>query len=539
MANNRRFMHTSMIVLLAAFLLLAFITPVSAVYDELPFYNRSNCPDNATSRLVIQHIEGTLYKWLECEIPGGSLSIYMIEPEERYLNEYEAEQLLKASREWLVQYENTRYSSEPVDPAIATYPALENRIDYKGLYENRQLELNVMVDNRTAVSGSTAATYPYYNSGFLTMDFNSDYMRGSAFMITPNVVLTNAHNVYSSSLGGWYTKITFSPGQYETVYPNAVKPYGTLSPIMAETNESYIYYEDNNDRNNAVKYDYAALFFEEIFTGITTFAPLEFNNIPKAVSLIGYPGVVRDANTLGMWKAEGVLIDYDSHSLFYDAYSSGGSSGSPVIIYNEQSDSYRVVAIHSFASPGNFSGGPHLNNLNRDIIEEWMRWAPDTNSDAIISLTLNKNSLTLDEGGKEALIATIEPQESEGTELRWSSSNNTVATVDANGMVSALKGGNAIITVKTIDSSKSATCTVTVISESGEIGLPGYYPAGDINDDGVVNVQDVALALQHVLMLTELDGSALISADVNGDGEVNVIDVTLIMQFSLGLITVF
>jgi uncharacterized protein YjdB len=111
--------------------------------------------------------------------------------------------------------------------------------------------------------------------------------------------------------------------------------------------------------------------------------------------------------------------------------------------------------------------------------------------------------------------------------------------VDANGMVSALAGGNAIITVKTIDGGKAATCTVTVISKSGEIGLPGDYPSGDVNNDGVINVQDVTLVLQHVLKLNELDESALISADLNGDGEVNVIDVTLLMQFSLGLITVF
>jgi V8-like Glu-specific endopeptidase len=539
LANNRRLMQVVIKALLVALFLAPFITPVTAFDGEPPSYSRSDCPDNATSRLVVQYIEGSLYKWLECETPDGSLSIYMIEPEKKYLSKYEMVRLLKASREWMVQYENAVTNSEPTDHAIASYPAVDKIIDYHIPAGNKQLELNVMVDNRTAVSSSTTVTYPYYNSGFLTVDFNSDYMRGSGFMITPYVVLTNAHNVYSRSLGGWYTKITFSPGQYETVYPNAVKPYGTLSPSMAETNESYIYYEDNNDRNNAVRYDYAALFFEETYTGISTFVPLEFNSIPTDVSLISYPGIVRDANTLGIWRADGVLTNYDSHCLFYSAYSSGGSSGGPVLTYDEMSDSYRVVAIHSFASPGNFSGGPHLNDLNRDIIEEWMRWSPETTSDTILSLTLNKNSLTLDEGGKEALIATIEPQDSAGAELRWSSSNKAVAIVDANGMVSALTGGNTIITVKTTDGSKSATCTVTVLSESGEIGIPGYYPAGDINDDGVINVQDVALTLQHVLKLNKLDGSALISADVNGDGEVNVIDVTLIMQLSLGLITVF
>lgn len=62
---------------------------------------------------------------------------------------------------------------------------------------------------------------------------------------------------------------------------------------------------------------------------------------------------------------------------------------------------------------------------------------------------------------------------------------------------------------------------------------------GDINDDGEINVQDVALVMRHVLDIEELTEAQEAVADVNGDGNINVQDVTLIMQHALGLIDDF
>jgi len=493
-------------------------------------------------RLVMQIIAGDLYKWQEFEDDDSSF-ILLLEPEQKLLTDAETTALYTASRRWIIEYQNLNHTGQPslTDPGSYSYNenTADDTIAPHTAVITREIERQAMVDNRTAVGGNKTVTYPYWNNGFLTIDFNSDYMRGSGFLISPYVVLTNAHNVYSDYLGGWFDEIEFSPAQYETVWPNAVKPFGTLSPVLAETNENYIFHENNNDRDQSIKFDYAALFFEETFSEINTYVPLEFNYIPSDVTVIGYPGIVKDANTMGMWKADGTLISYDTHCLFYDAYTSGGSSGSPVLSYNQQSDTYRVVAVHSFASPGNFSGGPHLNDLNRDMIEKWLSWTPETNSNPVTSLTLNPTSLTLDVGDKEALIVTINPDDATNSELSWSSSNISVVRVDANGMVTAVAGGTATITVKTIDGSQSANCLVSVNTAEGEVGLPGDFHIGDINEDGIINVQDVTLVMQHVLLITALADQALAAADVNGDGEVNVIDVTLLMQYSLGLISTF
>ena len=78
------------------------------------------------------------------------------------------------------------------------------------------------------------------------------------------------------------------------------------------------------------------------------------------------------------------------------------------------------------------------------------------------SVSLDKTSLELTEGGTGTLIATVEPNNATNRNVTWESSNTSVATVDANGLVTAVSAGTAIITVTTADGGKTATCEVTV-----------------------------------------------------------------------------
>ena len=77
------------------------------------------------------------------------------------------------------------------------------------------------------------------------------------------------------------------------------------------------------------------------------------------------------------------------------------------------------------------------------------------------SVSLDKPSATLNVGGTVQLTATISPSDAYNEKLTWSTSNASVATVDANGKVTALSRGTANITVTT-DNGKTATCAVTV-----------------------------------------------------------------------------
>ena len=78
----------------------------------------------------------------------------------------------------------------------------------------------------------------------------------------------------------------------------------------------------------------------------------------------------------------------------------------------------------------------------------------------VTGVSLNTDSLTLEEGGTATLTATITPSNATDQNVTWSSDNESVATVDQNGRVTAVAQGGATITAA-VDG-KSAKCSVTV-----------------------------------------------------------------------------
>ena len=80
----------------------------------------------------------------------------------------------------------------------------------------------------------------------------------------------------------------------------------------------------------------------------------------------------------------------------------------------------------------------------------------------VTGVRLDKKELKLTTGGGYSLTATVEPSDATDASVSWSSSNSDVASVDADGHVSALSEGTAIISVKTTDGGFTASCEVTV-----------------------------------------------------------------------------
>ena len=80
----------------------------------------------------------------------------------------------------------------------------------------------------------------------------------------------------------------------------------------------------------------------------------------------------------------------------------------------------------------------------------------------VTEVTLDKTELTLTEGETETLTATVRPDNADNRKVTWSSDKTEVATVDGDGRVTAVKAGEAVVTVTTEDGGKTATCKVTV-----------------------------------------------------------------------------
>ena len=79
----------------------------------------------------------------------------------------------------------------------------------------------------------------------------------------------------------------------------------------------------------------------------------------------------------------------------------------------------------------------------------------------VTQVKLNRTSLTLSLYEQKTLTATYKPKNAAHTMITWSSSNQKVATVDENGLVTGLAKGKCTITAKS-ENGKTAKCTVTV-----------------------------------------------------------------------------
>ncbi|WP_055665734.1 Ig-like domain-containing protein [Desnuesiella massiliensis] len=103
-------------------------------------------------------------------------------------------------------------------------------------------------------------------------------------------------------------------------------------------------------------------------------------------------------------------------------------------------------------------------NLNFDALDiDDTGYLVDPSTVIAESISLDKTSLNMLEGTTEKLTATVLPENTTNKKVTWTSSDSSVAFVDENGNVVAIKEGQAIITATTTDGTNlTATCNVTV-----------------------------------------------------------------------------
>ncbi len=138
------------------------------------------------------------------------------------------------------------------------------------------------------------------------------------------------------------------------------------------------------------------------------------------------------------------------------------------------------------------------------------------------SIELNETSAFMYKGQTLQLEATVLPENVTNGDVTWSTSDETIATVDENGLVTAVKGGDAVITATTADGSNlTATCSIRV------------YKRGDVNNDGEVNGADLNILINIILgkdSADNYDGRA----NVHEDDEINGSDINDEINILLG-----
>ena len=107
---------------------------------------------------------------------------------------------------------------------------------------------------------------------------------------------------------------------------------------------------------------------------------------------------------------------------------------------------------------------------------------------AVVGVSISPTNITLAQGDVTTLNAILSPSNASNQTVSWSSSDDSIATVDANGLVTAIAEGTASITVTTNDGGFTAQATIEVIASnpnactaSGTILMERYDGIGGIS----------------------------------------------------------
>lgn len=161
---------------------------------------------------------------------------------------------------------------------------------------------------------------------------------------------------------------------------------------------------------------------------------------------------------------------------------------------------------------------------------------------SVSSVSLNKNTLSLLTNATEQLIATVLPASATNKNVTWTSTNASIASVDANGLVSALSAGNTEIIVTTVDGGFSDTCLLTVLNpvtltirvKSGQNAID----SATVNLDGDIKYTNTSGEVDYVLVPSTLVNLSVSKANytssntqfvVNSDTTVDV-DLKMMAQ---------
>lgn len=108
--------------------------------------------------------------------------------------------------------------------------------------------------------------------------------------------------------------------------------------------------------------------------------------------------------------------------------------------------------------------------------------------------------------------------------------NKTLVMAEFNCIVK--KPGQHVITLKNLDFAGNGEIIDTPKAIYGTLNVAGGK--GDVNNDGVINYDDVTLALNHYLGTDALESSRIWAADVDNDGKISFFDVMAILNHYFG-----
>jgi len=160
-------------------------------------------------------------------------------------------------------------------------------------------------------------------------------------------------------------------------------------------------------------------------------------------------------------------------------------------------------------------------------------------------VSLNYTTAKIWKGNTITLVPTITPENATNKNVTWTSSDNSVAQVDENGVVTGIAGGTCTITCTTANSGRTAKCTVTVLESATGVAFASdkislylgqtYYNKANVLPSTATN-QNVSWATNNDLIvrvsqtgeLTAVgEGTAIVTVKTEDGGFIATCEVTV------------
>ena len=334
----------------------------------------------------------------------------------------------------------------------------------------KQLQINVSVVNDTVFTqGSDPCDLAYFN---LTP---ASAARMAQAGYTPAWTMTRTAGSGDASLSEFSTSLSRNGNNYTTtaallggaVFPDA----GTETYVITCSAGPY---EESVEINvtvdgtvyaEAVKLTDASLGYNTLTTQIDEAVTLPYtpysadsNPVPQNMDVSVFGNTLYNDHAFELYSEDGLEVSFDE-SCSYAAR----------VIYRKGNLSYTVNAVFNVADE---------NGVIRLRVDD---------------IAIDKAFVSLAEGESAALTATVTPNDAYNKAVTWSSSDPSVATVSADGLVTAVAPGLAVISCTATDGSGVAgICTVSVEDflqlDEDQLAFTVYTDGQDHANLGTINV---------------------------------------------------
>lgn len=287
----------------------------------------------------------------------------------------------------------------------------------------------------------------------------------------------NSADTFTLSAGAGTTRGTFTQdgtaslvGEVEAYYPASMVDGNSLVwPATQTNNQTVPMYSSKTVTGTTEDFSFSSL-------GAVLQLAISTSAVDKTLSRIEiYDAEKSLSGTFTVTDGKAIIASEEKNSIVFDAGETPIGIAAKYFNIAVPAGKYNNLTLKFFTSDG-----------QKTILTSTSMPEIQHNTVAKVTLAVNqfkqmdldKSEMNLYAGGRHKLVPIFTPEAFGEQEFVWSSSDETVATVNESGMVDAVAAGTATITVQTKDGEYTSTCAVTVLEKLPCV-LPGVFSVGD------------------------------------------------------------